>query len=84
MMKFGFGRNLMNEVKELTVHIMVLQKGNRAIEDLVTDVLSSHKLKRIFWSCCKSKYSKAFGNKRDNTLELLYAAMTKKSIHGQA
>jgi hypothetical protein len=41
----GFGRNLMNVVvKELTVQTM-LQKGNRAIEDLVTSVLSSGKLR---------------------------------------
>jgi hypothetical protein len=43
----GFGRSLMTMVKELTVEA-VLQKGNRAIEDLVSDVLHSERLKRLF------------------------------------
>ncbi|KAI2509075.1 hypothetical protein MHU86_5323 [Fragilaria crotonensis] len=52
----GFGRSLMTMVKKLTIET-VLQKGNRAIEDLVSDVLHSEKLKRIFWSCCETSYS---------------------------
>lgn len=80
----GFGRSLMTMVKKLTVET-VLQKGNRAIEDLVSDVLHSEKLKRIFWSCCETSYSKEMSeNTSTNTLQSLYTALTKKTIHAWA
>ncbi|KAI2494045.1 hypothetical protein MHU86_20488 [Fragilaria crotonensis] len=75
----GFGRSLMTMVKKLTIET-VLQKGNRAIEDLVSDVLHSEKLKRIFWSCCETSYSnERRENTSTNTLQSLYTALTKKN-----
>ena len=77
----GFGRSLMTMVKELTVGA-VLQKGNRAMEDLVSDVLHSERLKRLFWSCCKTSYSEEMSEKKStSTLQSMYMALTKKTIH---
>jgi hypothetical protein len=44
----------MTMVKELTVGA-VLQKGNRAMEDLVSDVLHSERLKRLFLVVLQNK-----------------------------
>jgi hypothetical protein len=84
----GFGRSLMTRVTELTVETM-LQQGNRAIEDLVSDVLCSEKLKRIFWVSCKSYHNGESMNKDDHndmssTLHSLYKALAKKTIHAWA
>ena len=76
----GFGRSLMTRVSELTVETM-LQKGNRAIEDLVSNVLCCEKLKRIFWSCCQTSYGGGMINQNKSmtaTLQSLYAALAKK------
>ena len=81
----GFGRSLMNRVKELTVETM-LQQGNRAIEDLVSDVLRSEKLKHIFWACCKNCYTGETINGNEDvssTLQSIYSALAKK-IHAWA
>ena len=77
----GFGRSLMTRVRELSVDTM-LQKGNRAIEDLILDVIHSEKLKRIFWSSCETSYGGKITNQDKNTttlLESLYAALAKKN-----
>ena len=85
----GFGRSLMTRVTELTVETM-LRQGNRAIDALVSDVLNSEKLKRIFWVSCKSCYSGEAMTNKDNhdmsssTLQSLYAAHTKRTIHAWA
>jgi hypothetical protein len=79
----GFCRSLMNTVNKLTVQTM-LRKGNRAIEDLVSNVLSSRKLRRICWSCCETTYCDSIGSKSDNTVQMLYTALTIKTIHAWA
>ena len=81
----GFGRSLMTRVRELSVDTM-LQKGNRAIEDLIFNVLHSEKLKRIFWSSCETSYGGEINDNKNMTtlLESLYAALAKKTIHAWA
>jgi hypothetical protein len=83
----GFGRSLMRRVNKFTVETM-LREGNRAIENLVSNVLQCEKLKRIFLSSCEtSQFGWKINKDKESmttTVQSLYTALAKKTIHAWA
>ena len=83
----GFGRSLMRRVNKFTVETM-LREGNRAIENLVSNVLQCEKLKRIFLSSCEtSQFGWEINKDKESmttTVQSLYTALAKKTIHAWA